>query len=117
MLSAPPSRPPILCSLLLAALPLSCPSKSTPPPPPADDPPSSPASSSSSASSAAPPPPPKKTPSAHCRTRCTQGSLESCVTLGLMLASGKGAPKDATRAVTLFAKACDGQLAVGCGTL
>ncbi len=51
---------------------------------------------------------------AGCNARCEAGDAASCQTLGAMLESGTGAPKDESRAGVLYRKACDAGRAGAC---
>jgi hypothetical protein len=57
---------------------------------------------------------------AECTAQCDKGHVGSCATLGAMLATGRGASRDAAKAAVALKKACDGNEASACtwlGTL
>jgi uncharacterized protein len=49
-----------------------------------------------------------------CAAQCDAGDAASCATLAVMHREGKGAAKDATKAVALGKKACDKDVTTGC---
>jgi TPR repeat protein len=51
---------------------------------------------------------------AECTAQCDKGHLGSCTSIGVMLASGRGASRDAAKAAPALKKACDGSEAAAC---
>lgn len=49
-----------------------------------------------------------------CKAQCDKGHAGSCGALGAMLATGRGAERDAAKAAEVLKKACDGGDAPGC---
>ena len=51
---------------------------------------------------------------AHYEKACELGHLESCISLGIMLANGIGVARQAARAQMLFSRACSAGIVAGC---
>jgi TPR repeat protein len=59
------------------------------------------------------PAPPEETLARH-RESCDGGDLEACVSMGVLLEEGRGAPADAAAAAALYRKTCDAGSTSGC---
>jgi TPR repeat protein len=74
-------------------------------------------SATGSATAAAPPAQPECDGVATCTSECDAGKVHGCARLGEILQEGKLAPRDFSRSIPLFEKACDGGDGLGCAWL